>query len=33
MEVLSELLNHANVTANRPRCVVTTLQLLKHDLA
>src|ERR1035438_1864076 len=33
MEVPGELLNHVDVTANRPRRVVTALQFLKHDLA
>jgi hypothetical protein len=28
-----ELLNHVDVTANRPWRVVTALQFLKHDLA
>jgi len=33
MEVLGELLNHVDVTANRPGRVVTALRFLKHDLA
>jgi len=33
MEVFRELLNQVDVTANRPRRIVTPLQFLNYDLA